>query len=62
MIRYVAMAIGAALLIWLGYLFIKAVPSARAGEPGAKLNLFGNVAGMIAVVGFLVFIVTAFQQ
>lgn len=62
MIRYVAMAIGLALLIWLGYLFIKTVPSAQAGEPGARLNLFGNLAGMLAVIGFLTFIVTAFQE
>lgn len=33
MIRYVAMAIGFALLVWLGYLFVKALPSAQANEP-----------------------------
>ncbi|QGG80921.1 hypothetical protein GH975_10215 [Litorivicinus lipolyticus] len=62
MIRYVAFVIGAALLLWLGYLFTKAVPAAGRGESGARLSLFFNGLGFVAVLGFLTFIITAFQE
>ncbi len=62
MIRYIAFAIGALLLIWLGYLFTKAMPAAGRGDAGARLNLFFNGLGFVAVLGFLIFVLTAFQQ
>lgn len=62
MIRYIALGIGVLLLVWLGYLFVVALPKAKNNEPGARLDLFFNGAGFAAVVGMLVFVVTSFQE
>lgn len=62
MIRYVAMAIGAALLLWLGYLIAVALPKVRAGEPGASTNIAINSIAFAGVLAFLSYIVVGFQS
>ncbi len=62
MIRYVAMAVGAALLIWLGYLITVAWPRMKSGEPGANLSVAINSIAFLGVLAFLSYIVVGFQH
>ena len=61
MIRYIAMAIGGALLIWLGYLIVVAWPKLKSNKPGARLNVAVNFIAFLGVIGFLSYIVVGFQ-
>jgi hypothetical protein len=55
------MAIGGALLIWLGYLIVVAWPKLKSNEPGARLNVAVNFIAFLGVIGFLSYIVVGFQ-
>jgi len=62
MIRYIAMAIGAALLLWLGYLIAVAWPRVKNNEPGASLNVAINSMAFVGVLAFLSYIILGFQS